>query len=72
MSKKQDTVWSARPHTLAKIAILSSYLEKWFSILGYSFSGKNLWYVDGFAGSGEYGEGQDGSPIAAMKAASVR
>lgn len=69
MSKKQDTVWSARPHTLAKIAILRSYLEKWFSILGSTFPGKNLWYVDGFAGPGEYEGGYEGSPVAAIKAA---
>jgi three-Cys-motif partner protein len=69
MSKKQGTVWHASPHTLAKIAILRSYLEKWFSILGSTFAGKNLWYVDGFAGPGAYEDGQDGSPIAAVKAA---
>jgi len=69
VSKKQETVWLARPHTLAKIAILRSYLEKWFSILGSTFPGKNLWYVDGFAGPGEYEGGYEGSPVAAIKAA---
>lgn len=69
MSKKQDTVWNAQPHTLAKVAILQSYLQKWFSILGSTFIRKNLWYIDGFAGPGEYRGGHDGSPIAAIKAA---
>lgn len=69
MSKKQNTVWPASPHTLAKIAILHSYLEKWFSIIGSRFTARDLWYLDGFAGPGEYEGGQDGSPIAAIKAA---
>lgn len=69
MSKKQDTVWDAQPHTLAKVAILRSYLEKWFGILGRTFAGKDLWYIDGFAGPGEYREGHDGSPKAAIEAA---
>lgn len=69
MSKKQDTIWDAPPHTLAKVAILRSYLEKWFTILGMTFAGKDLWYIDGFAGPGEYQGGHDGSPKAAMEAA---
>jgi three-Cys-motif partner protein len=69
MSKKQDTVWEAQPHTLAKVAILRSYLEKWFAILGRTFAAKDLWYIDGFAGPGEYQGGQDGSPKAAIEAA---
>jgi three-Cys-motif partner protein len=71
MSKKQDTIWEAQPHTLAKVAILRSYLEKWFSVLGSTFAGKDLWYIDGFAGPGEYAGGHDGSPKAAIESATL-
>jgi three-Cys-motif partner protein len=63
------TIWAAPQHTLAKIEILRSYLQVWFSILGSTFAGRDLWYVDGFAGPGEYTNSPDGSPIAAVKAA---
>ncbi len=69
MSKKMPKVWEAPQHTLAKIEILRSYLHVWFSILGSTFNGRDLWYLDGFAGPGEYTNSPDGSPIAALKAA---
>jgi three-Cys-motif partner protein len=61
----------AEPHTIAKIAMLRAYLFQWFSILGTSrhFRGKDLWYIDGFAGPGEYSNYPVGSPIAALQAA---
>ena len=67
MSKKMPKIWEAPPHTLAKIEILRSYLHAWFSILGSTFTGRDLWYLDGFAGPGEYTNSPDGSPIAAVK-----
>lgn len=69
MSAKLSTIWDAPPHTIAKIAILGSYLHIWFSILRHRFPGRDLWYVDGFAGPGEYTNYADGSPRAALKAA---
>ena len=69
MSKKMPKIWEAPQHTLAKIEILRSYLRVWFSILGSTFAGRELWYVDGFAGPGEYTNSPDGSPIAAVRAA---
>ena len=69
MSAKLSTVWVAPQHTVAKIAMLRSYLFVWFSILGMRFVGRDLWYIDGFAGPGEYTNYSDGSPIAALKAA---
>lgn len=69
MSKKISTIWDADPHTLAKIAILKGYLNAWVPILGKSFS-TPLIYVDGFAGPGRYRDGQPGSPIVAINAAS--
>lgn len=71
MSEKLSTVWQAPPHTIAKIEMLSGYLSAWFSILGTSpkFSKQPLWYIDGFAGPGEYENYREGSPIATLKAA---
>lgn len=71
MSTKRKTIWHAEPHTIAKIAMLRAYLFQWFTILGTSpsFRGKDLWYIDGFAGPGEYVNHPVGSPIAALDAA---
>lgn len=69
-TKKAVGLWPAKPHTIAKISILQSYLSCWFEILGRKFRGKNLWYIDGFAGPGEYSNSQTGSPVAAITSAS--
>ena len=67
MSKNEkNTLWSAQPHTLAKISILKAYLSRWFEILGRSKPKQELWYIDGFAGPGEYTNAPSGSPIAAI------
>jgi three-Cys-motif partner protein len=56
------------PHTRAKHEILRRYLEAWSAIL--SLGGfPTIAYVDGFAGPGIYENGEDGSPIIAIKAA---
>jgi three-Cys-motif partner protein len=51
--------------------MLQKYLFQWFSILGTSsfFREKDLWYIDGFAGPGEYTNHPSGSPNAALDAA---
>jgi len=72
MSKQPAAIlWDAQPHTIAKIKILENYLLRWFEILGRTpnRSKRDLWYIDGFAGPGEYTNAQDGSPIAALGAA---
>ncbi len=69
MSSKQATTWRAEPHTIAKIEMLRSYIYQWLSILGRRFKGKDLWYIDGFAGPGEYTNHPEGSPLAALAAA---
>jgi three-Cys-motif partner protein len=66
MSKRLPLIWRAEPHTIAKIAILKSYLHAWFRILGKSRPGEILLYVDGFAGPGYYSNHGEGSPLAAM------
>ena len=68
MAAAKKTVWSLDPHTRAKHEILRRYLQAWTPIL--SLGGfPSIAYVDGFAGPGCYSEGQDGSPIIAIKAA---
>lgn len=69
-AKIKDILWPAPPHTLAKISILQAYLSRWFEILGRSKFRQNLWYVDGFAGPGEYTNSPTGSPVAALTSAS--
>lgn len=69
-AKKTSVLWKAEPHTLAKISILQAYLSRWFEIFGRSKFRQNLWYVDGFAGPGEYTNSPTGSPMAAISAAS--
>jgi len=69
-TKIKSVLWEAPPHTLAKIAILQTYLSRWFEIFGRTRPGQNLWYIDGFAGPGEYTNSPTGSPVAATSSAS--
>lgn len=69
-AKIKSVLWKAPPHTLAKISILRAYLLRWFEILGRSKFRQSLWYVDGFAGPGEYTNSPAGSPVAAISSAS--
>jgi hypothetical protein len=68
--KKHGTIWKAEPHTIAKITILEQYLLRWCLVLGREVYGRDLLYVDGFAGPGCYTNHPTGSPIAALRAAS--
>jgi len=61
--------WDLAPHTAAKLEILAAYLGAWFPIVGQSHSFDRIIYIDGFAGPGRYKQGEDGSPIIALKAA---
>lgn len=67
MSRTSDVVWPLEPHTEAKHAILRRYLSAWFPIM--ASRNKRIFYIDGFAGPGEYAGGEDGSPIIALKTA---
>ncbi len=71
MGAPRTTVWKIEPHTQAKHEILRRYLEAWTAILG-SGAFKTIAYVDGFAGPGVYENGEEGSPIIALKAALVQ
>jgi three-Cys-motif partner protein len=68
MAAPKTTVWKLDPHTRAKHAILSRYLQAWTAILTQGGFPK-VAYLDGFAGPGQYEGGEDGSPIIALKAA---
>lgn len=60
-----STVWPLDPHTKAKHDILRSYLGGWFPILA-AHNGRIV-FLDGFAGPGIYDQGEEGSPVIAMK-----
>ncbi len=64
MSEK--TVWALDPHTAAKHVILRKYLNAWLPKLT-RFNGRVI-ICDGFAGPGIYSEGEEGSPIIALRA----
>lgn len=66
MAAPKSTIWTLDPHTRAKHAILQRYLEAWTPVL--TLGGfPEIAYFDGFAGPGRYSEGEDGSPIIALK-----
>jgi three-Cys-motif partner protein len=67
VAKRLGTTWRLPPHTRAKHAILRGYLDAWLPIMG-SWN-RGLLVIDGFAGPGRYEDGEDGSPIIALKAA---
>lgn len=71
MSKRHPVIWDAEPHTVAKIEILKAYLDAWFRILGSSRRYETILYIDGFAGPGRYRNHHEGSPVAAIKAATT-
>lgn len=68
-SAKLSTVWIYKPHTEAKHRILRAYLDGWFPILASIKKAKRVLFLDGFAGPGEYSNGEEGSPAIAMRAA---
>ncbi len=60
------TLWPIGAHTPGKHIVLKAYLDAWFPILGSTQS--RILVVDGFAGPGRYANGEDGSPVIALKA----
>jgi len=67
MGNVNSVIWTLEPHTKAKHEILRYYLGAWFPILALVYP--RIIYVDGFAGPGEYKEGEAGSPIIALNVA---
>ncbi len=62
----ESAVWIKEPHTEAKHRILEEYLKAWYPILSKAHN-KRLVYIDGFAGPGKYENGEDGSPLVALR-----
>jgi three-Cys-motif partner protein len=63
----KTTIWELEPHTAAKHQILRLYVQAWAPILSQG-NFPHLAFVDGFAGPGRYSNGEEGSPIIAIKA----
>jgi three-Cys-motif partner protein len=66
MAAPRSIVWEMEPHTAAKHAILKRYLQAWMVILSQG-KFREILYIDGFAGPGEYKNGEVGSPIIALQ-----
>jgi three-Cys-motif partner protein len=64
MPAPKDVIWPLDPHTRAKHEILRKYLEAWLPIMT-TYNGRVV-YLDGFAGPGEYTDGEPGSPLIAI------
>ena len=59
------TTWQLEDHTLGKHKVLRNYMDAWLpKMLQYR---RQVLFIDGFAGPGEYRDGEDGSPIIALK-----
>ena len=67
MARSKNGGREIQPHTKAKHAILREYLKAWFPILARR--NKRIIYYDGFAGSGDYPGGEEGSPLIALNVA---
>lgn len=64
-----DTIWERSPHTAVKHQIERGYLGGWFAKLAWT--GRVL-FIDGFVGPGRYIDGEEGSPIIALRMALER
>ncbi len=66
MAAPKEVTWPIKEHTRAKHAILSKYLQAWLPIM--TTYNDRVIFIDGFAGPGEYKEGDIGSPMIAIDA----
>lgn len=66
MNAPRETIWKLEEHSLGKHIVLRRYLKAWLPILGTT-QGKIV-FIDGFAGPGEYVDGEQGSPVIALDA----
>ena len=79
MTDALPTIWKAEPHTVVKHAILRRYLQAWLPILTQqadalrrkfgTLQSREILFIDGFAGPGEYTGGEPGSPVIALQSA---
>ena len=61
MPAPKGITWNIERHTQAKHVILRKYLEAWFPIM--TRYNQRVIIIDGFAGPGEYSQGELGSPL---------
>lgn len=61
------TLWKLEPATTAKHRLYEAYLNAWFPILLQCSWIEKVTYVDAFAGPGKYEDGEDGSPLFAIR-----
>jgi spore photoproduct lyase len=62
---QEDLFDAKKEPTVTKHRLLESYLRPWAKIIGSHFP--HAWYVDGFAGTGIYKTGEEGSPLIAAR-----
>lgn len=60
--------WIYKEHTKVKHKILEKYLKTWINVLSTCY--RKVCFFDCFAGRGKYKDGQEGSPIIALRVAS--
>lgn len=65
MAGEKKTIWELDLHTKAKHVILRKYLNAWLPKLT-KWNGRVV-VIDGFAGPGVYSQGEEGSPVIALK-----
>ena len=61
-----DVIWDMNPHTEGKHKVLKEYMNVWLPIM--TKGNRRVLFIDAFAGPGEYSNGEEGSPIIALKA----
>ncbi len=66
MAREKAIRWELKPHTEAKHVILRKYLNAWLPKLT-RWNGRVV-IIDAFAGPGLYSNGEEGSPIIALRA----
>ena len=61
-----NVIWDMDPHTKGKHLVLREYMNAWLPIM--TKWNRRVLFIDAFAGPGEYSNGEEGSPIIALKA----
>lgn len=67
MATPDPTLWPRDPHTEAKHLVLGGYYDAWFPIMLQAPYFSSLTVFEGYSGPGEYDQGEEGSPIVAMR-----
>ncbi len=60
----KDLLWTLMPHTVVKHVVLRRYLDAWIPIM--MRTNGRVFFIDAFAGPGEYEGGEPGSPVIAL------